>query len=98
MENCARVGLALRRIFFKQSVQNYLITNMYVLDILFIEFIKNRVTRIYSLKRERKASKTPVNFSESDIKKAKSLENNTHRSLGQTEEERKALQDGAIKR
>ena len=50
------------------------------------------------MKRERKASKTPVNFSESDIKKAKSLENNTHRSLGQTDEERKALQDGAIKR
>ena len=33
-----------------------------------------------------------------DIKKAKSLENNSHRSLGQTDEERKALQDDAIKR
>ena len=48
------------------------------------------------MKRERKASKTPI--SETDIKKAKSLENNSHRSLGQTEEERKALQDDAIKR
>ena len=48
------------------------------------------------MKRERKASKTPI--SETDFKKPKSLENNSHRSLGQTDEERKALQDGAIKR
>ena len=52
------------------------------------------------MKRERKASKISEisEISETDFKKPKSLENNSHRSLGQTDEERKALQDGAIKR
>ena len=50
----------------------------------------------HSLKRERKSSK--ANIETVEVKKAKSLENQSHRKLGQSEEERQALQEDALRR
>ena len=48
------------------------------------------------MKRERKSSK--ANIETVEVKKAKSLENQSHRKLGQSEEERQALQEDALRR